>query len=127
MLVGPFPAKSLTFSSLTKFCKHRGWLEKDIEALLLFVTPSANWPSYGCYGYYNFEFNNILWRNSNIDPQNAEPDLNLNLESWRNLVREAEWFIPWQERNWKSHGEISEFMRLMFLDSSVASVLLKVT
>ena len=115
----PFSCKATYFQQPNRV-ENRGWLGKDIDVLLLFVTPSADWPSYGCHGYCNFEFNNILWRNSNTDPENAEPVLNLSPE--RNWVRES----AWQDRKWKSHREISEIVRLMCLVSSVANVLLKV-
>lgn len=120
-----FSCKTTYFQQPNKVLQAQRMVGKGYRFSVLFVTLSANWPSYGCYGYYNFEFNNILWRSSHTDLQNAESNLNLTLERWKKnpCIREAEC----QERNQNICREISELTRLMSVISWVANVLFRVT
>lgn len=122
MLPGAFPAKPLTFSSLTKFCRHRGWLEKDIDSpcyLLLWVQTDLVMVAMD-----TIILNLIIFSEGVVIQiyKMLSPIWISHLKGEKNNIREA----GCQERNQKIYREISELTRLMSMISWVANVLFKV-
>lgn len=125
MLPGTFPAKPLTFSSLTKFCRHRGWLEKDIDSLCYLL----RWVQTDLVmvAMDTIILNLIIFSEGVVTQiykmLNPIWISHLKGEKKNPCIREAEC----QERNQNICREISELTRLMSVISWVANVLFRVT